>query len=78
MDFTEAGSGVEAGVEGREGLMSTLDSAGEGGAVGMGVGAGEMCMCETGEDASEWLGGRSWNFLVGGKMESRSRPKKSS
>ena len=35
-------------------FMSGLVSMGEGGEEGgRGVGAGEMCMCETGEDASE-------------------------
>ena len=60
-------------LRGRDGLMSGLDSAGEGGALGRGVVAGEMCMCETGEEASDWLWGDSWNFLVGGRMESQSR-----
>ena len=59
--------------EEREGVITGLVSIGEGGELGAGVGAGEMCMCETGEDASECARGDSCNLFIGGRMASQSR-----
>lgn len=53
LDFSEEGVGEGRMGEESEGLMSGLVSTGEGGEVGRGVGAGEMCMCEIGDEASD-------------------------
>ena len=58
--------------EEERGLMMGLVSTGEGGELGAGVGAGEMCMCETGDEASERARGDPINLFIGGRTTSQS------
>ena len=58
--------------EEERGAMMGLVSTGEAGELGAGVGAGEMCMCETGDEASERARGDPINLFIGGRTTSQS------